>query len=339
VRIRDNARRLARPLLVAGGLAVIAYLFYQVGPSGVFHSVRMLGWRLPFVLLLPFSVALTLDVLGWRALLSDHDVPLTVLLRARLAGEAVNLLTPTAAVGGEPLKAYLLRPYVPFGEGLASVVLDKTTVVAGQVLFLLAALGLAASILPLSSPLMIALGALFMVELGAVSGFIVVQTRGVFGGGGRLLGRMGVAPAERYQERLNALDRQLRRSYREHRRRLCGSTLLHAAAWASGAIEIYLVLALLDASPTVVAAFVIDAFGAAVKFASFMIPGSLGVLEGGYVVVFSGLGLGGALGLSYTLIRRLREVTWAALGLLWLGSLRARPWFADEETSVPASRT
>jgi uncharacterized protein (TIRG00374 family) len=338
VRISGTVRRLARPLLIVAGLAVVAYLFYQVGPGGVFHSVRMLGWRLPIVLLLPFSVALTLDVLGWRALLSEHHVPFTVLLRARLAGEAVNLLTPTAAVGGEPLKAYLLRPYVPFGEGLASVVLDKTTVVAGQVLFLLAALGLAASILPLKSPLMIALGALFMVEVGAVSGFIIVQTRGVFGGGGRLLGRMGVAPAERYQERLNALDRQLRRSYQVHRRRLCGSTLLHTAAWASGAIEIYLVLALLDASPTAVAAFVIDAFGAAVKFASFMIPGSLGVLEGGYVAVFGGLGLGGALGLSYTLIRRLREVTWAALGLLWLGSLRARPWFAEEENPVPASR-
>jgi putative membrane protein len=335
VRIASLARRLARPILVLVGLGVVAYLLHEMGARAVLSSVRALGWTLPIVLVLPYSVSLALDTLAWRLLLPDRSIPVAVLLRARLAGEAVNLVTPTAAVGGEPLKAYLLRPYVPLGEGLASVVIDKTAVVAGQVVFLLGGLGLAASILPPESPLMIAMVALFVVELGAVVGFIVVQTLGVFGGGGRLLGRMGVAPAERHQERLNALDHHLRRFYRERRGRVCGSALLHAAAWASGGIEIYLVLALLHASPSVVAALVIDAFGAAVKFATFMIPASLGALEGGYIAVFGALGLGGALGLSYTLVRRLRELLWAALGLVWLGSLRARPWLAEEDGPDP----
>lgn len=331
------ARRLARPVLIVFGVGVVAYLLHQVGPRAVLSSIASLGWRLPIVLVLPYSVALALDTLAWRLLLPGRHVPVTVLLRARLAGEAVNLLTPTAAVGGEPLKAYLLRPHVPLGEGLASVVVDKTAVVAGQVVFLLAGLGLAASILPLSSPLMLAMVALFVVELGAVGGFIVAQTVGVFGGGGRVLGRIGVAPAARYQERLNALDHRLRHFYRERRGRLWGSTVLHAAAWASGAIEIYLVLAFLHVSPSTVVALVIDAFGTAVKFASFMIPASLGALEGGYIAVFGGLGLGGALGLSYTLIRRLREIVWATLGLVWLASLRARPWFADETATDPTA--
>jgi uncharacterized membrane protein YbhN (UPF0104 family) len=146
---------------------------------------------------------------------------------------------------------------------------------------------------------------------------------------------MGVAPAERYQARLNALDHHLRRFYRERRGRVCGSALLHAAAWASGSIEIYLVLAFLHVSPSVLAAVVIDAFGAAVKFATFMIPASLGALEGGYIAVFGALGLGGALGLSYTLVRRLRELLWAALGLVWLGSLTARPSLAEEDGPDP----
>ena len=69
-----------------------------------------------------------------------------------------------------------------------------------------------------------------------------------------------------------------------------------------------------------------------------MIPASLGALEGGYIVVFAALGLGGALGLSYTLIRRLRELLWAMLGLVWLGGLRARPWLAEEVAPAPAPR-
>jgi len=48
----------------------------------------------------------------------------------------VNLATPTASVGGEPLKAYLVRDRVPLDLGLASVVADKTSMVIGQAAFL-----------------------------------------------------------------------------------------------------------------------------------------------------------------------------------------------------------
>ena len=55
------------------------------------------------------------------------------------------------------------------------------------------------------------------------------------------------------------------------------------------------------------------------KFASFMVPASLGALEGGYVAFFEGFGLGATAGLSYVLVRRLREITWAGIGFLALG--------------------
>jgi uncharacterized protein (TIRG00374 family) len=330
-RLWDLAARSIRPVLVLAGLGVVAYLFYQVGPRAVWGSIQTLGWKLPIVLFFPAAAAVVLDTLGWRVLLPDHHVPLGVLLRARLAGEAVNLTTPTASVGGEPLKAYLLRPYVPLTAGLAAVVVDKTTVVAGQALLLLAGLVLAASVLPLASPLMLAMEGLLVVEIVAVSGFVLVQTLGVFGGGGRVLGRIGMGPAERYQEGLNALDREISLFYRERRGRLFGSVLLHGAAWVTGGLEIYLVLTFLGVAPSLITALVIEAFGAAVKFVSFMIPASLGALEGGHVAIFDALGLGGALGLSYTMIRRLREAVWVALGLLWLASLRARPWVGEPE--------
>ena len=56
-----------------------------------------------------------------------------------------------------------------------------------------------------------------------------------------------------------------------------------------------------------------------------LIPGALGVLEGGYMLVFSAFGLGGGLGLSFTLIRRLRMLAWSAAGLIVLALLNAAP--------------
>jgi uncharacterized membrane protein YbhN (UPF0104 family) len=51
-----------------------------------------------------------------------------------------------------------------------------------------------------------------------------------------------------------------------------------------------------------------------------MVPASLGALEGGYVAFFEAFGLGAAAGLSYVLVRRLREITWAVVGFLALGA-------------------
>ncbi len=323
--------RWGRPVLLLAGLGVVAYLCYQIGLRAVWDSIHALGWRLLILLWFPFSLAAIMDTLGWGILLSRHRVPFAVLLRARLAGEAVNLTTPTASVGGEPLKAYLIRPYVPLAEALGSVVADKTTVVAGQVVLLLAALCLGATVLPISHPLLLAMALLLALQIIAVSGFIVVQMLGVFGVGGRILGRLGRGPTERYQSGLNAVDRWLSRFYREQRGRLLASTLLHAAAWATGGLEIYLVLFFVGADASIMTALILEAFGAAIKFATFMIPASLGALEGGYVAVFGALGLGGALGLSYTLIRRLREAAWVAVGLVWLAALRARPSLTEHD--------
>ncbi|HET8575909.1 MAG TPA: hypothetical protein VFO18_02330, partial [Methylomirabilota bacterium] len=106
--------------------------------------------------------------------------------------------------------------------------------------------------------------------------------------------------------------------YREARGRLLASALLHGCAWAMAAAEIYLVLALSDIHARPATIFVIESFAAAVKFASFMIPGSLGALDGGYVGFFAAFGLGGAVGLAYTVVRRLRELLWVLAGFLAL---------------------
>jgi hypothetical protein len=64
-------------------------------------------------------------------------------LGIRAAGEAVNAVTPTAYLGGEPLKAWLLKRHgVSLVPGLASVLVSKTALMLTQGAFVF--LGLAA---------------------------------------------------------------------------------------------------------------------------------------------------------------------------------------------------
>ena len=314
--------RWLRPLLVLTGLAVVGYLVVQIGPAAIWSSFVTLGWRLPLVLAFPYALAALVDAVAWWILLPG-PVSVRLLLRARLAGEAVNLATPTMAVGGEPLKALLLRPTVPLLDGFVSVIADKTTIVAGQIVFLAAGILAARAWQPPTGRLVAVMTSLLVVEVLAIGGFALVQASGGLGGGGRFLGRLGarvgLGGGERYLKGLGDLDRALATLYRQGRRRLIASALVHAVAWAIGGLEIYIVLSLLGTPAPLLTALIVESFAGAVKFASFMVPASLGALEGGYVAFFEAFGLGATAGLSYVLVRRLREITWAGIGFLVLG--------------------
>jgi uncharacterized membrane protein YbhN (UPF0104 family) len=79
---------------------------------------------------------------------------------------------------------------------------------------------------------------------------------------------------------------------------------------------------------------IIEAFAGGVKFASFMVPASLGALEGGYVAFFEAFGFTASAGLSFVLLRRLREMAWAGIGFLAVGvSGRSAARAAVDETS------
>lgn len=324
--------RWLRPLLVLAGLAVVGYLVAQIGPAAIWSSFVTLGWRLPLVLAFPYALAGLVDTIAWRLLLPG-PVPLGLVFRARLAGEAINLATPTMAVGGEPVKAFLLRPHVTLLDGLVSVIADKTTIVVGQIVFLAGGLLAARAALPPSSRLLPIMTGLLAVEIVAIGGFALVQASGGLGGGGRVLGRIGARVGfggDRYLQGLGDLDRALATLYRRGRRRLVASALVHAVAWASGGLEIYIVLSLLGTPIPLGTALIIESFAGGVKFASFMVPASLGALEGGYVAFFEAFGLAATSGLSFVLVRRLREMAWAGVGFLALGvsdraRLRPRP--------------
>lgn len=312
-----------RWVLLALGVAFTGYLIALVGPVVVLASVQALSWRLLVVLVFPFSLVTMLDTLGWRFAFRRDLASFLTLFSVRLAGEAFNITTPTASVGGEPVKAYLLRPRVPLEEGLASVIVGKTSIALAQGCFLVVGVAVAWMLFPLPHVLLHGMTGLLMIEALALGGFVLVQLRGIFGGGLKLLRGIGMTWAESRAEKFYQLDRALAIFYREHRRRFAFSMLFHFLGWLLGSLEVYLILHFLGIPVSLATALVIDAFAAGIKFAAFLIPGGLGALEGGNVAVFAAFGLGVGLGLSFTLIRRLRELAWVTVGLILLAFLRA----------------
>lgn len=326
---------LARALAAIAGLAVIAWLVWEVGPATLAAEFRELSWRLP-VLLLPYGLVAILDAAGWRYAFPGRLPPLPLLIVTRLAGEAVNVTTPTATLGGEPVKAWLLtRAGIPFGEGLTSVVVAKTALVLSHIAFL--GLGLALAFwqgLP-TPTLLVLMAVLTGVGALAVGGFVWAQHRGLFTAGGRVLAWLGVG--EQVAAHLGRLDEQLVVFYRNRRDRLARAVSLHFLGWVAGGLEVWVALRLLGSPVDFATAIVIEAFISAIRSATFLIPASLGVQEGGLVGILVGLGLGAGTGLAFGLVRRLREAAWALVGYSFLLAWRP-PRDTPPASGPPLSR-
>jgi uncharacterized protein (TIRG00374 family) len=195
----------------------------------------------------------------------------------------------------------------------------------GQAAFLGAGFGVALLALRPSRTVTLAMAALLVAETVGVIGFALVQVRGGAAVAGRILRHLGAGSRGHHEELLHRVDARLGRLYQERRVRVLVSALLHTLGWAVGGLEIYVVLTLAGVPVSPATALVVEAAGSAVRFATFMVPGSLGALEGGNVALFAAFGLPGAAGLSFSLVRRLREATWAVIGLLALAAFKARP--------------
>ena len=249
-------------------------------------------------------------------------VPFRALVASRLAGEAFNLTTP-AALGGEAVKAWLLRGHAPLDAGLASVIVAKTTITIAQGLFLLVGIVVAWRSVLNGSLLLYSMLWLLAIEAVALGLFVLVQTRGMFGWAGGLLDRLGIH-APRGRSTLGRVDAALGQFYRTAPLRLVLSIVFHFVAWLLGSLETWLILKFLGSEVSLATATVIEAFGTAIKVATFLIPASLGALEGGFLATFLALGLSPTTAISFSLVRRVREVVWIAIGLVLFAVMRPR---------------
>ena len=113
---------------------------------------------------------------------------------------------------------------------------------------------------------------------------------------------------------LDGMDHALQTLYFERGRSLAASVLWHTLGLVLGTMKMYLVVRLLSMpiSPWRIR----HRRPGAGNWRCSSVPANLGALEGGNVAIFAAFGLGGAVGLTYSLVRRLREIVWIAAGFL-----------------------
>ncbi|HXF91549.1 MAG TPA: lysylphosphatidylglycerol synthase transmembrane domain-containing protein [Nitrospiraceae bacterium] len=318
-------------LLLLGLLTLVA-LVWHIGPGRIYDAAARLGPGALSVMLLPSAAMYVLEAYGWRLTLGPGAaaVPFWRLLVIRTAGEVVNMTTPTAYLGGEPLKAYLLKRHrIPMVEGLASVVIAKTTMTVAQVCFILLGVALAFwSLEGASSSGQTVLAAFVSVGLLAfgAAAFIMVQRRGIFTWLLTRLRALGVNVAylEAREDKLRSLDKTILEFYTRNRRGFYSSTGMFFLGWLAEALEVYVMIYYLGGPAELLSAVSIGALAVFIKGGTFFIPGSLGAQDGGNLLLLTAFGYSEVTGITFALLRRFRELVWIAIGLLCLAALGYR---------------
>lgn len=315
-------------LLLLLGVGLFVYVVQKAGVGRILAGLRTVGWSFAAV----FALELVIDFLhseGWRWCLPGgaRRVSRFDTLLARTAGVAVNVLTPTATVGGEVVKGMLLRRWLPLADGFASVMVDKLTFAVAQAIFL--GTGAFAVLTGLSfdrQERSLAVAAL-AVWVAAVAAFFALQRAGIFRVGLGVVRTIfgGSALLERLPGHAAAFDAKVADFLRKRYRDLTSSVVLHLIAQFARVPQYYLAMSALGLHPTAATCFTTAAGLVFMEATMFLIPAKLGVFEGGNALLFSRLGYGVTQGIIVSFTLRLSELASAMLGLAALAYLHFRP--------------
>lgn len=312
-------------LLGFSGAALFTLLLIHQGVSQVGAAFASAGWWIAAVVIYHFAVPVLLDALAWWALFPKSErLSLWQLFWMRWIGESVSTLIPSAAVGGDVVRARLaaLRG-ASIPTAAASVLVDITLGVFVQIGFTLLGLGLIVSVTGHQGfirPTLI--GA--VIGVLAIIGFYIVQRRGMFRFIGKMISRLANAPDwQSLVDSGQSLDEAIHRQY-ARRRGVIGCCAWTAASLILGAGEIWIALYALGHQATLVNALIFQSVILTIRNMMFPVPGALGFQEGGYVAVGNLLGIPGDAAFALSLIARVRELILGIPGLILWQLIEAR---------------
>jgi len=309
--------RLTFYFLAFAGAALFTLLLIREGAPQVGKAIASAGWAILAVIAFHLCVPVFLDALAWWVLFPKNDrPPLRKIFWMRWIGESVSTLVPSAAVGGDIVRARLAAiKGAPLPVAAGTVLVDLTLGVFTQAAFTILGVALlvqATGQKNLVGPTIIGT----LIGVAAVGGFYFVQRLGMFRFLARMIAKLANSPEwQSLVQSGETLDQTIRTLYARRRGVIacCAWTML-SLILNSG--EIWIALRALNLNATVLNAIILQSTVLTVRNVGFAVPSGLGVQEGGYVLIGSLLGIDGTNALALSLIARVRELALGVPGLL-----------------------
>ena len=305
------------------GLAIIAAAIIVADPATVADAIAQSHWATAAVIGLRV-VAVGSAGLTWWLLFPAHPRPKArICALLRYIREGTNALLPLAQIGGDVIGARLLTFWkIPGPLAAATMIVDVMAQAGTQFLFALVGFALVIAH---------GVGGTFIHDLAwalaagafALVGFYLAQRHW----GERVVNAALKRLARGREWQINGTFETLFRELRAvHRRRLSLSAAIvcHLAVWFIGALEVWVTLRAMGYSISYSDAVAIESLAQAARGAAFVVPGAVGVQEGGLIVLCALFGVPANAALALSLIKRAADLAVGIPGLIGWHALETR---------------
>ncbi len=328
--------RYAKLIFLMFGIALLALVLSQANLDEIWQQVRSISIVGILVVFVIYALYFGADAMSWQVTIDSVEMTARWagrLFIVRMIGEAYNNITPMASVGGEPVKAWLLKTNygIPLRDSGASLVLAKTASMFSLVIFVSIAVVIALTHERLNATHRLAAGIGLGWLVFNVAAFFLMQHLKLSTFAATRLGRT------RFGQRLGRLisgmqgiDDQFARFYRDRRTHLWLSMSFAMLNWLLGATDMYIILNLVGHPVSWLEAWVIEATVQMIRIAAFFIPAGLGAQEGALMLACGAITGSSSLGLAVALVRRFRELIWIGMSLLLATAFHVNPKLAME---------
>jgi uncharacterized protein (TIRG00374 family) len=327
--------RILRLSCWALGVYAIVSVFRSTGAEPVRIALSALsgqGWWM----LLIYAAVNFWDAWGWRVAFTDTAggrLRFWELYLIRLAGEAVNGVTPFVDVGGEFLKVALTAKCSGLDKKpvLAAVVIQRIALMSSEVMFWLLGLAAALIIVPEVRQAKTAWIIAASVCVPVVAGLLWIIRHGFFSSIYGLVKKWVKTDAQEAGElesKIQDVDKRVSGFYTKERGRNVATLALHLIGWIAGGVETWVMFRMCGIDMPVWEGIMIEALFQLLKTASFFIPGNLGAQEAGMAYFGAWFGYAGPVGVAVSLLKRFRQLLWMFAGFgIW-------SWMAHRTHSV-----
>lgn len=314
--------RLAKPIFFLLGIGLLAYILSQADLGQIWRQIANLSLPALLCIFGIYALYFAADTVSWQFTL--ETIPLSFrwtgrLYLIRMVGEAYNNITPMGSVGGEPLKAWLLKANysVPLRDSGASLILAKTASMFSLVLFASGAMWIALGHPNLTTSHRSLIGVALAWFVFNIVVFFLMQHLRLSSFTATKLGR------SRFGEKLthlvagmHGMDDQFARFYGEQRAKLWWAMIWAMGNWVLGAAELFAIFYFMGFPVTWSEAWLLEAMLQIIRTVVFFIPAGLGAQEGTLMFAYAAISGNPTPGIAAALIRRFRELVWIGLSLL-----------------------
>jgi len=305
------------------GIGLFVNLIVKIGLVTIWNTVRNISPRYFLVLLLIRFVFWIIRTLNWKIIMEKCDIrlPFWRIFRARLAGFAVNYLTPSANIGGEAARIMLVNNKSN-KNALASVILDKTIELIATVFFVMTAVAIAIYTIPMPMTQKYIYAGFVLFSLVSMVFILGKQRQGLLKWIISKLEKVKISFKfiRNNMDKIKEVDDNISGFYRESRRSFIAVFFLYSVQILVWAVEIYFTLQFLGFSEiTFLKSFLIVTLGS-IAFLMPVLPGGIGVYELTYLTIFELLGLSTTVCMALVITRRVIALIFAGTGLLFLAS-------------------